>query len=160
MTKAFSRVDVDTNGSKPFDTLSGQTRGVELKSGDGFGVPAESYAFANKKMGWETIPPLLDRASPLRTSHLRDPVGPQIHFASESFIDEVAAAVNADPIEFRLRHIKEPRDVAVIKAAAEKAKWDTRPSPRHGPSGNKVSGRGIAYAQRNGTRVAVIAEVD
>jgi nicotinate dehydrogenase subunit B len=159
-SKAFSRVDVDTNGGKPQDTLTGQTLGVALKSGDGFGVPAESYAVANKRLAWETIPPLLDRASPLRTSHLRDPVGPQIHFASESFIDEVAAAVNADPIEFRLRHIKDARDVAVIKAAAEKAKWDTRPSPRRDQTGTKVSGRGIAYAQRNGTRVAVIAEVD
>src|SRR5581483_696385 len=119
--KGFSRVDVDTNGSKLFDTLAGQTLGVDLKSGDGFGVPAESYAFANKRTAWETIAPLLDRASPLRSSHLRDPVGPQIHFASESFIDEVAAALSLDPIEFRLRHIKEPRDVAVIKAAAEKA---------------------------------------
>jgi nicotinate dehydrogenase subunit B len=159
-SKGFSRVDVNTNGGKPHDTLTGQTLGVALKSGDGFGVPAESYAFDNKQLSWETIPPLLDRSSPLRSAHLRDPVGPQIHFASESFIDEVAAAVNADPIEFRLRHIKEPRDVTVIKAAAEKAKWDTRPSPRRGLSGNKVSGRGIAYAQRNGTRVAVIAEVD
>ena len=159
-SKAFSRVDVDTNGGKPLDTLAGQTLGVALKSGDGFGVPAESYAVANKRLAWETIPPLLDRASPLRTSHLRDPVGPQIHFASESFIDELAAAVNADPIEFRLRHIKEPRDIAVIKAAAEKAKWETRASPRRDQTGNKVSGRGIAYAQRNGTRVAVIAEVD
>ncbi|MGH6684623.1 MAG: molybdopterin cofactor-binding domain-containing protein, partial [Pseudolabrys sp.] len=159
-SKGFSRVDVNTNGSKPYDTLSGQTMGVALKSGDGFGVPAESYAFDNKKLSWETIPPLLDRSSPLRTSHLRDPVGPQIHFASESFIDEVAAAVGADAIEFRLRHIKEPRDIAVIKAAAEKAKWETRPSPRKDQTGNKVSGRGIAYAQRNGTRVAVIAEVD
>ena len=159
-SKAFSRVDVDTNGGKPPDTLAGQTLGVALKSGDGFGVPAESYAVANKRLAWETIPPLIDRASPLRTSHLRDPVGPQIHFASESFIDEVAAAVNTDPIEFRLRHIKEPRDIAVIKAAAEKAKWETRASPRRDQTGNKVSGRGIAYAQRNGTRVAVIAEVD
>jgi nicotinate dehydrogenase subunit B len=159
-SKAFSRVDVDTNGGHPRDTLAGQTMGVALKSGDGFGVPAESYAFDNKKLSWETIPPLLDRSSPLRSAHLRDPVGPQIHFASESFIDEVAAAVGADPVEFRLRHIKEPRDVAVIKAAAEKAKWDTRPSPRRDQTGDKVSGRGIAYAQRNGTRVAVIAEVD
>ena len=159
-SKAFSRVDVDTNGGNPWDTLTGQTMGVALKSGDGFGVPAESYAFDNKKLSWETIPPLLDRSSPLRSAHLRDPVGPQIHFASESFIDEVAAAVGADPVEFRLRHIKEPRDVAVIKAAAEKAKWDTRPSPHRDQTGDKVSGRGIAYAQRNGTRVAVIAEVD
>jgi CO/xanthine dehydrogenase Mo-binding subunit len=159
-SKGFSRVDVNTNGGKPHDTLAGQTLGVALKSGDGFGVPAESYAFDNKQLSWETIPPLLDRSSPLRSAHLRDPVGPQIHFASESFIDEVAAAVNADPIEFRLRHIKEPRDVAVIKAAADTAKWETRASPRRDQSGNKVSGRGIAYSQRNGTRVAIVAEVD
>jgi CO/xanthine dehydrogenase Mo-binding subunit len=159
-SKAFSRVDVDTNGGKPYDTLAGQTLGVALKSGDGFGVPAESYTIENKRLAWETIAPLLDRASPLRSSHLRDPVGPQIHFASESFIDEVAAAAGADPIEFRLRYIKEPRDVAVIKAAAEKAGWDTRPSPRRDQTGAKVSGRGIAYAQRNGTRIAIIAEVD
>jgi CO/xanthine dehydrogenase Mo-binding subunit len=159
-SKGFSRVDVNTNGGKPHDTLCGQTLGVALKSGDGFGVPAESYAFDNKRLAWETIPPLLDRSSPLRSAHLRDPVGPQIHFASESFIDEVAAAVNADPIEFRLRHIKEPRDIAVIKAAAEKAKWETRRSPRRDQSGSKVSGRGIAYSQRNGTRVAIVAEVD
>src|SRR5581483_11802409 len=128
--KGFSRVDVDTNGSKLFDTLAGQTLGVALKSGDGFGVPAESYEFANKRLAWETIPPLLDRASPLRSSHLRDPVGPQIHFASESFMDEVAAALDLDPIDFRLRHIKDPRDVAVIKAAAEKFGWVSRPSPQ------------------------------
>jgi nicotinate dehydrogenase subunit B len=160
MTKAFSRVDVDTNGSKDFDTLSGQTRGVALKSGDGFGVPAESYAFANKKMGWAVIPPLLDRASPLRTSHLRDPVGPQIHFASESFIDEVAAAVNADPIEFRLRYIKDARDRALLEAVREKSGWQSRPSPRRDQTGAKVAGRGVAYAQRNGTRVAIVAEVE
>jgi CO/xanthine dehydrogenase Mo-binding subunit len=159
-SKGFSRVDVNTSGNNPIDTLAGQTRGIELKSGDGFGVPAESYAFDNKRTSWETIPPFLDRASPLRTSHLRDPVGPQIHFASESFMDEVAAALKVDPIEFRLRHIKDPRDTALLKAAAQKFGWDTRPSPHPNQTGSKVSGRGLAYAQRNGTRVAVIAEVD
>jgi CO/xanthine dehydrogenase Mo-binding subunit len=160
VSKGFSRIDVNTNGGTPWDTLAGQVRGVELKSGDGFGVPAESYHFNNKRLAWETIAPLLDRASPLRSAHLRDPVGPQIHFASESFMDELAAALNLDPIEFRLRHLKDPRDIAVIKAAAEKAGWQSRPSPRRDQTGNKVSGRGMAYAQRNGTRVAVIAEVD
>jgi nicotinate dehydrogenase subunit B len=159
-SKGFSRLDVNTNGGAPWDTLAGQVRDVALKSGDGFGVPAESYEFANKRLAWETIPPLLDRASPLRSAHLRDPVGPQIHFASESFMDELAAALNLDPIEFRLRHVKEPRDIAVIKAAAERAGWQTRPSPRRDQTGTKVSGRGIAYSQRNGTRVAVVAEVD
>jgi nicotinate dehydrogenase subunit B len=158
-SKGFSRIDVNTNGGTPYDVLAGQTIGVDLHSGDGFGVPAESYEFANKRLAWETIPPLLDRASPLRTSHLRDPVGPQIHFASESFMDEVAAAQNLDPVEFRMRHLKDPRDIAVIKAAAERFGWQPRPAPQR-QSGVKVTGRGIAYAQRNGTRVAVIAEVE
>jgi CO/xanthine dehydrogenase Mo-binding subunit len=160
LSKGFSRVDVDTNGSQPKDTMAGQLLGVSLKSGDGFGVPGDSYGFPNKRTAWETIAPLLDRASPLRTSHMRDPVGPQIHFASESFIDELAAALNVDPVEFRLRYVRDPRDIAVIKAAAEKAGWQSRPSPRKDQSGDKVSGRGIAYAQRGPTRVAVIAEVD
>jgi CO/xanthine dehydrogenase Mo-binding subunit len=98
--------------------------------------------------------------SPLRTSHLRDPVGPQIHFASESFMDEVAAALDVDPVEFRLRHIKDARDIAVVKAAAEKSGWISRPSPRKDQTGDKVSGRGIAYVQRGGTRVAIVAEVE
>src|SRR5258708_22105046 len=96
-SKGFARVDVDPSGGKPQDTRAGHPRGVALHSGDGFGVPAESYEFANKRLAWETIPPLLDRASPLRSSHLRDPVGPQIHFASQSFMYEMDAALNLDP---------------------------------------------------------------
>jgi nicotinate dehydrogenase subunit B len=159
-TKGFSRWDVQTNEARPERTLAGQFLGVPLKSEDMFGVPAEAYEFANKRTLWETIPPLLDRASPLRTSHLRDPVGPQLHFASESFIDEVAAAIGADPVEFRLRHLKNPRHVATLKAAAEKSGWTTRTSPRKDQTGSTVSGRGIAYAVRNGTLMAVVAEVE
>ena len=91
-SKGFSRVDIDTNESDPSYSLAGQLMGLPLKSLQGFGIPAESYGFANKRLAWEMIAPLLDRASPLRTAHLRDPVGPQIQFASESFIDEIAAA--------------------------------------------------------------------
>jgi nicotinate dehydrogenase subunit B len=160
LSRGFSRIDVNTNGGKAVDTLAGHTLGVTLQSGDGFGLPAESYEFANKLTAWETIPPLLDRASPLRSAHLRDPVGPQIHFASESFIDEIAATLQVDPIELRLRHVKDARDIAVIKAAAEKSGWEPRPSPRRDQSGNTASGRGMAYAQRNGTRVAIVAEVE
>ncbi len=159
-SKGFSRLDVFSREGKPPDTLAGQLMGVTIRSGDAFRVPEESYEFANKRLAWETIAPLLGRASPLRTSHLRDPVGPQVHFASESFMDEVAAALGLDPIAFRLRHVKAGRDIAVIKAAAEKAGWQARPSPRKDQTGNTVSGRGIAYAQRGGTRVAVVAEVD
>ncbi len=160
MSKGLPRVDVNSNESQPCDTLAGQLTGVPLKSGDGFAVPQESYGFDNKLTYWETVPPLLDRGSPLRTSHLRDPVGPQIHFASESFMDEVAAALNMDPVAFRLQYVKDPRDIAVIKAAAEKANWQSRPSSRKDQTGSKVSGRGFAYVQRGPTRVAIVAEVD
>src|SRR5262249_47841335 len=160
VSKGFSRIDVLMNESTPADTLAGHLLGVPLGVNDGFGVPAEAYVFEHKRSAWETIPPLLDRASPLRSAHLRDPVGPQIHFASESFIDEVAAALRLDPIQFRLRHLKEPRHIAGLKAAAEKAKWETRASPRREQRGETVLGRGIAYCQRNSTRVAVIAEVE
>jgi nicotinate dehydrogenase subunit B len=160
LSKGFSRLDVDSGESNAAATLAGQFLGVDLKSEAAFRTPEESYEFPNKRMAWETIPPLLDRASPLRTSHLRDPVGPQIHFASESFMDEIAAAIGVDPVELRLRHVKNPRDIAVIKAAAEKAGWQPRPSPRRDQTGSKVTGRGIAYAQRSGTHVAVVAEVE
>jgi CO/xanthine dehydrogenase Mo-binding subunit len=160
-SKGFSRWDVQTNESKPKDSLAGQLMGLPLKSDDEFGVPAESYEFANKRLAWESIPPLLDRGSPLRTSHLRDPVGPQIHFASESFMDELAAVLTIDPVAFRLQYLKDARDIAVVTAAAEKAAWQSRPSPRRdqGHSAH-ANGRGIGYAQRNGTRVAVVAEVE
>jgi nicotinate dehydrogenase subunit B len=160
LSKGFSRIDVLMNESKAADTLAGHLLGAKLGVNDGFGVPAEVYEFANKRVAWETIAPLLERASPLRSAHLRDPVGPQIHFASESFMDEVAHAVGADPVEFRIKHLKAPRDIAVIKAAAERAGWQTRTSPRRDQTGSTVSGRGIAYSQRNGTVCAVIAEVD
>src|SRR5207302_2016875 len=81
--------------SQPHDTLAGQLLDVPLKPTDAFRVPGDSYAFPNKRLAWETIPPLLARGSPLRTSHMRDPA--MIHFGSESFIDEVAAALIINP---------------------------------------------------------------
>jgi len=159
-SKGFSRWDVLANEARPERTLAGHFLGVPLKSEDMFGVPAEAYEYANKRTLWETIPPLLDRASPLRTSHLRDPVGPQLHFAAESFIDEMAHAVSADPVQFRLKYLNNERHKAVIRAAAEKSGWVTRTSPRTDQTGDTVSGRGIAYAPRNGTIVAIVAEVE
>jgi hypothetical protein len=105
-SKGFSCIDIDTNESDPAYSLAGQLMGLPLKPLQGCGVPTEAYGFANKRLAWETIPPLLDRASPLRTAHLRDPVGPQIQFASESFIDELAAAIGADPVACRLRYLR------------------------------------------------------
>jgi nicotinate dehydrogenase subunit B len=159
--KGFTRQDVATNESDPKDTLAGQLTGFAPKPTVIFQVPAEAYEFANKRCGWECVAPLLDRASPLRTGHLRDPLGPETHFASESFIDEVAHAAGADPVAFRLTYVRDPRHAAVIKAAAQKAGWQPRahPNPRRG-SGPLMVGRGFSYTERNGTVVAMVAEVE
>ncbi len=159
-SRGFSRLDVNSNESQKHDNLAGQMTGVPLKPQHVFNTPEESYGFPAKRKSWETVAPLLDRASPLRSSHLRDPLGPQLHFASESFIDEAAFATNQDPVALRLKTLKEPRDVAVVKAAAEKAGWQPRTAARKQVTGDIARGQGIAYSQRNGTRVAVVAEVE
>ncbi len=160
-SRGMSRNDTDTNESEPKDTLAGQLLGMTGERLINFGSPEGAYDFPVARVAWETIPTLLAKASPLRTTHLRDPVGPQIHFGSESFVDEVAAAVGADPIEFRLRYITRPRDVAALKAVAEKAGWKTGPvGARRGMRGQNMTGQGVAYATRGGTIVALIADVE
>ena len=67
---------------------------------------------------------------------------------------------SADPVQFRLKYLTNDRHKAVIRAAAEKSGWVTRTSPRKDQTGDTVSGRGIAYAPRNGTIVAIVAEVE
>ena len=91
-------------------------------------------------------------------------------FASESFIDELAAEAKADPVEFRLKLLsasteeddgfKRARSIAVVKAAAEAYGWETRPSPKRSGTGPILTGRGIAYAYRSQTVCAEIAEVE
>jgi hypothetical protein len=155
LAKGFSRQHIATNESKPADSLIGQALGMEAKPTWIFGAPVESYAFDNKLLAWETIAPLVDNYSPLRTGHLRDPVGPELHFASESFMDELAAAAGEDPVAFRLKYLTNPRHAAVVKAVAEKAGWKPRTSPsRDG------KGRGLSFAERNGTAVAAVADVE
>ena len=162
IAKGLSRVNVMFNESDPRDCLTGMSLGMPLTAGAGLGTPAESYAFDAKLLAWEVVPPLLDRCSPLRTSHLRDPLGPEVHFGSEQFIDEIAHAVGADPVAFRLQYIRAPRDAAVVKVAAEKAGWTPHPAAHRKPSlhAKVLHGRGIAYAQRGETIVAVVAEIE
>jgi nicotinate dehydrogenase subunit B len=158
--KGLSRVTITTNESDPRDSLAGQALGLPLKPENGLGVPADSYGFEAKRYAWEVIAPFLDRYSPLRTAHLRDPMGPEIHFGSEQFIDEIAFAVGEDPVAFRLKYLTAPRDVAAVKAAAEKAGWQPRRKRAGRARGKVLRGRGISYAQRNETVVAVIADVE
>src|SRR6202043_2893699 len=124
------------------------------------GVQAAPYKFQNLHAVAHVVPAFYDTASPLRTTHLRDPEGPATSFAVESFMDELAAAAAADPIDFRLKYLEEPRAKAVLTAAADKAGWDKRPSPKKSPrSGEIASGRGIGLSTRNGTYVATVAAV-
>jgi CO/xanthine dehydrogenase Mo-binding subunit len=101
-------------------------------------------------------------ASPFFTGPLRSPDRLQNTFANESFMDEVAALANADPVQFRLRHLSDPRLIAVLNAAAKQANWDTRPSPKPGNAQTGVvTGRGVScvlYEGDNGYS-AMVAEV-
>jgi nicotinate dehydrogenase subunit B len=101
--------------------------------------------------------------SPFWTGPLRSPARLQNTFAHEGFMDELAARVKADPVEYRLRHLSDSRLIDVVKAAAKTANWDPRPSPK--PRQSKtgvVTGRGVAcvaYERDNGFS-AMVAEVE
>jgi len=96
------------------------------------------------------------------TGPLRAPARIQNTFAHESFIDEVAASLKVDPVEYRLRHLSDPRLIAVVNAAAKAANWSGRPSPTSSRRNGIASGRGMAcvlYEGDNGY-CSVVAEVD
>jgi CO/xanthine dehydrogenase Mo-binding subunit len=132
-------------------------------------TPSVKYAIPNQRMSSHVVALPMVWETPLRTGNLRDPNGPQVTFAFEGFIDELAAAAKADPVQFRLEMLeksaednvfRKSRSLAVVKAAAEKYGWDARPSPKARATGNIATGRGIAYTYRSNTVVAVIAEVE
>ena len=133
-------------------------------------VPSDMYVIPNKRSTTAVIPLPMVWETPLRTGNLRDPDGPQVTFASESFIDELAAAAKADPLEFRLELLsavttddsgfKRARSIACLKAAAEAYGWEPRPSPKSRGTGHVLTGRGVAYAYRSQTVAAEIAEVE
>jgi CO/xanthine dehydrogenase Mo-binding subunit len=160
ISKAFSRTDANTRESRAADVLAGHLLRLPLKPQQDFEIPVASYTFDHGRLGWEIVAPLMDRASPLRTTHVRDPYGPPILFGSESFIDEVAAATNTDPVDFRLQYLKHPRDRDAVRIAAEHYGWQKRPSPRNDQKDNDVAvGRGIAFRRHFDTFIGLIAEV-
>jgi CO/xanthine dehydrogenase Mo-binding subunit len=158
--KAFSRLNTATNEGRAAHVLAGHLLDMPLEPEQSFNVPIASYTFDHKRIGWEVIAPLMERASPLRTTHLRDPYGPPILFGSESFIDEMAAATSTDPVEFRLRYLSHPRDREAVRVAAEKYGWDARPSPKTAQrTADVATGRGIAFRRHFETFIALVAEV-
>jgi CO/xanthine dehydrogenase Mo-binding subunit len=154
--------------------LLGQRR--ERPAAGSAAVPNEMYAIPNRRMATAVVSMPLVWETPLRTGNLRDPNGPQSTFASESFVDELAAAAAADPMEFRLKLLiastqddsgfKRARAIACLKAAAQSYGWQPRPAgPRPARTGGTSNqdvlvGRGIAYAHRSQTVVAHVAEVE
>ena len=93
------------------------------------------------------------REMPLRSSSLRSLGAFGNVFAIESFMDECAAAVGSDPVEFRLKHLTDARGRAVIEKAAEAF---------HAFRKTENRGRGIAFAKYKnlGAYCAVVAEVE
>jgi nicotinate dehydrogenase subunit B len=116
------------------------------------------YKFANIKTVCHRL-----ETTPFRPSWIRTPGRMQNTFANECFIDELAAAAGADPIEFRLKYLdpNDKRGIEVLNRVASLAKWEKRPSPKGRQSGDVVSGRGVSYCKYELVRtyVAAVAEV-
>ena len=145
------------------------TRKNPPNSGGG-STPDDMYAIPHRRMLSKVVSLPLIWETPLRTGNLRDPNGPQVTFASESFIDEMAAAASADPVEFRLKMLtastaddaqfKRARSIAVVKAAAKEYGWQPRPSPQKVSKAEVLTGRGFAYSFRSQTIVAQAVDVE
>jgi nicotinate dehydrogenase subunit B len=118
--------------------------------GDRNAIPI--YTIPNERIVDHFIPQM-----PLRVSALRA-LGAYLNvFAIESFMDELAAAAKIDPVEFRLKHLDDPRARAVVTKAAQEFGWTKGKRPRG-------EGHGFAFARYKNLAaycaVAVEASVD
>jgi len=91
--------------------------------------------------------------APLRVSSTRSLGAYANVFAIESFMDELAAAAGADPLEFRLRHLADERARAVLRAAAERAGWEGRRK-------EFGRGRGIGFARYKNQKCYAAVVID
>ncbi|MFZ5509383.1 MAG: molybdopterin cofactor-binding domain-containing protein, partial [Pseudomonadota bacterium] len=100
------------------------------------------YEVPNLRVTVNDMPPIL------RASWLRGVSALPNSFAHESYMDELATAAGADPVEFRLRHLRDPRAAELLRATAERAGWipHTRPQ-QQGSTGDLLHGQGVAYAR-------------
>jgi nicotinate dehydrogenase subunit B len=115
---------------KAFPAQPARVRIAPEGSGDRNAIPL--YTIPGKHILWHFLPDM-----PLRVSALRALGAYMNVFAIESFMDELALAAQADPVEFRLRHLEDERARAVVQTAAERFDWARR------AAGN---GRGYGFA--------------
>ncbi|MGD0219260.1 MAG: molybdopterin cofactor-binding domain-containing protein [Acidimicrobiales bacterium] len=112
----------------------------------GIGAP---YAIANRRLRYQPA------ASPVAQSSYRALAATANHFARESLVDELAAAIGADPVAFRLRNLADGRLATVLEAAAERfASPRRRPETVPGEGGS-----GVAVGLEKGGRVATFTRV-
>jgi len=125
-------------------------RPLPLPDGGGDRNAIPYYKFPAARVTNHFIPEM-----PLRVSALRGLGAYMNVFSIESFMDELAAAANADPVEFRLRQLEDPRAREVIQLAAERFGWR---------SYRKQNGRGRGFAfaryKNHAGYCAVAMEVD
>ena len=135
---------------------------IEVRSGIDANGRITAWDFHNYNSGGSAIRGTYDIAnqvnqfhsvrSPLKQGSYRGLAATANHFARESHIDELAALAGIDPLEFRLRNLKDPRQRAVLEAAAERFGWG------RSKAGAGV-GFGIAGGSEKGSFVATCAEV-
>ncbi len=146
--------------------FAGQLVTAQLISGQSapqsrFSFGAERNAPTNYSFPVQRVAVNYLQNSPVRASSFRSLGGGENTFANESFMDELAAAAGADPVEFRLRYLDGERERAVLQAAAAKAGWEPHPAPRENSEGHAF-GRGVAFAryENNQAIVACVADVE
>ena len=125
-------------------------RPLPLPEGGGHRNAAPLYSIPDMRVAYEFVP-----AMPLRVSALRSLGAYMNVFSIESFMDELAQAAKSDPVEFRLRHLEDPRARAVIEAAAERFGWSDYQR-------RQDQGRGFAFARYKNLAayLALAAEVE
>jgi isoquinoline 1-oxidoreductase beta subunit len=92
--------------------------------------------------------------SPLRQGSYRGLAATANNFAREVFMDELAAAAGADPLNFRRSHLENPRLRAVLDTAASQFHWQERANRRE-PN----TAVGLACGTEKGSYVAACVEV-
>ena len=108
-------------------TLAGKPSADHIAPGNIFQNSDIPYKFPNIKSICHRL-----ETTPFRPSWIRTPGRMQNTYANECFMDELAAAADMDPLEFRLKYLDDTRGLEMLDRVAALAKWEKRPSPRNG----------------------------